>query len=94
MDWNLVQILVIGAICGYVASRILGGDGFGFLGNIFVGVVGGYIGNGLINHFSLTLPQGLSGRIIFTIGGAIILIFILEMLKKMMGSKNRGKRSS
>ena len=92
MDWQLVQIVAIGAVCGYVASRILGGEGFGFLGNLFIGVVGGWIGNGLVNHFSVTLPQGLIGRIIFTIGGAILLIIILEILKKVMGNSSSRRR--
>ncbi|MFZ1705741.1 MAG: GlsB/YeaQ/YmgE family stress response membrane protein [Saprospiraceae bacterium] len=92
MDWYIFQVIVIGAICGYVASRILGGDGFGLLGNIFVGVVGGWIGNELVKHYSFNLPGGIVGRLICTIGGAIILIVCLELLKKLMGTSNRSKR--
>jgi uncharacterized membrane protein YeaQ/YmgE (transglycosylase-associated protein family) len=92
MNWEIAEILVIGAVCGYVASRMLGGDGFGLLGNIFIGVVGGWIGNGLIKHLSVDLPQNIIGRLIFTIGGAIILIFILELLKKFTGISSRNRR--
>lgn len=92
MDWHIVEIIVVGAICGYVASRILGGDGFGLLGNIFIGVLGGWIGSRLVQYFSVTIPSGFFGRIISTIGGAIILIIILEILKKLSGNGRKRSR--
>lgn len=91
MDWHLLEIIIIGAICGYVASRLLGGDGFGLIGNIFVGVLGGWIGSELIRKFAVTIPSGFLGRVISTIGGAIVLIIILEILKKITG-KSRSRR--
>ena len=32
-DWSLVATIFFGAVSGYVASRILGGEGFGFFGH-------------------------------------------------------------
>lgn len=92
MNWDIIEIIIIGAVCGYVASRILGGEGFGLLGNIFIGVAGGWIGNALVKHFSVSLPQGLIGRIVFTIGGAIVLIVLLELIKKVFLSKPNTRR--
>ncbi|MEZ4906803.1 MAG: hypothetical protein R2771_03965 [Saprospiraceae bacterium] len=48
MDWSIAITVFCGAISGYVASRILGGDGYGFLGNIVVGVIGGFIGTWIV----------------------------------------------
>ena len=86
MDWHIIEVILVGAVCGYVASRILGGEGFGLLGNIFIGVIGGWIGSSLVQKFSVTIPSGFTGRIISTIGGAIVLIIILEILKKISGN--------
>jgi len=33
-DWTLVITVFFGAVSGYIASRILGGEGFGFFGNV------------------------------------------------------------
>ena len=48
VDWSLVLTVFFGAVSGYIASRILGGEGFGFFGNIVVGVIGGFIGSWLV----------------------------------------------
>ena len=37
---NLVWFLLIGAVAGFLAGRIMKGKGFGLIGNIVVGVVG------------------------------------------------------
>ena len=41
---GLIMTLVIGALAGWLAGKIMKGDGFGLLGNIVVGIVGAFIG--------------------------------------------------
>jgi uncharacterized membrane protein YeaQ/YmgE (transglycosylase-associated protein family) len=36
--------LVVGGIAGWLAAKILKRTGFGLIGDIFVGMVGGYVG--------------------------------------------------
>jgi len=40
---GLIIFLVIGAVAGWLAGTIMKGGGFGLLGNIVVGIVGGDI---------------------------------------------------
>lgn len=56
MNWDIVWTVIYGAICGYVASRILGGEGFGFIGNIVVGILGSILGKWLVGQFSIPMP--------------------------------------
>lgn len=88
INWEIIQTIFFGAVCGYIASRLLGGEGFGFLGNIFIGIVGGVIGSWLFNLLKIELMEGLVGNFISSVGGAILLIFLL----KFLNTKNNRKR--
>jgi uncharacterized membrane protein YeaQ/YmgE (transglycosylase-associated protein family) len=97
-DWSLVlnrQVLMtigLGAVSGYVASKILGGEGFGFFGNIVVGVIGGLIGKYLVGALRIPMLDGFFGTLISSVGGALILIFFLETIKYMQ--RANGSKSS
>lgn len=88
INWEIIQTIFFGAVCGYIASRLLGGEGFGFLGNIIIGIVGGVIGSWLFNLLKIELMEGLVGNFISSVGGAILLIFLL----KFLNTKNNRKR--
>lgn len=93
INWALVGTIFFGAVCGYVASRILGGDGFGFLGNIAVGIIGGFIGTWLVKIAKVPMIDGFFGNLITSVGGAIILIFFLEVIKYLQRSNKSKPRS-
>jgi uncharacterized membrane protein YeaQ/YmgE (transglycosylase-associated protein family) len=75
---GLFIYLLIGAVAGSLAGLIMrSGRGFGLLGDIVVGVIGAEIGGWLGISFG-----GLIGSIIAATGGAIILIAILQLIKR------------
>lgn len=86
---SILLILIIGAVSGYVASRILGGDGFGLLGNIAVGIIGGFIGDWIVREAKISMISGIFGTFISAVGGAIVLIFLLDFLKSFSGGRSR-----
>lgn len=87
LDWHLVVTLFFGALCGYIASRIIGGEGFGFFGNIVVGMLGSIIGNWLVKLFKIPMLSGFFGNLISAVGGALVLIALIEIFK--LGTKSR-----
>ncbi len=101
-DWSMVwnrQVfftVALGAVSGYVASKILGGEGFGFLGNVVVGIIGGLIGKWIVDIAKIPMLQGFFGTLISSVGGALILIFFIEIVKSLRrsnsGSKTRTTR--
>lgn len=93
-DWSLVATIFFGAMSGYIASRILGGDGFGFFGNIVVGIIGGYLGSWLAKVANIPLVSGFFGTLISSVGGAIILIFFIELIKYMQRSNQSTGRKT
>ncbi len=95
IDWAVVGTVFFGAVCGYIASRILGGDGFGFLGNIVVGIIGGFIGTWVVKIAKVPMIDGIFGNLITSVGGALLLIFfisIIKYLERTNKTKSRSKR--
>jgi uncharacterized membrane protein YeaQ/YmgE (transglycosylase-associated protein family) len=77
--WGILVAVIIWAITGALASRIMGGDGTGILGNVLLGVIGGAVGSivlGLLNLRGAIGDIWLVGPILVGIVGAVIVIAI------------------
>lgn len=72
---SLIISLLIGGIAGFLAGTIKRGAGFGFLGNIGIGLLGSFIGGLLIGDSSNILLQ-----IIISTIGALILLFVANLV--------------
>lgn len=77
---ELLVMLAIGAVAGWLAGTLVKGGGFGLIGNIVVGIIGAVIG-GYIFDFLGIASEGLVGSIITSTAGAVILIFIVRTIK-------------
>ncbi len=78
---NILIAIVIGGLIGWIASKVMKTDGQqGLLANIIVGIVGSYLGSWLAPKFGLVPNDGI-GRFLVGVGGAVLLIWILKVLK-------------
>jgi len=78
----LLILLVVGLVAGWLAGLIMRGGGFGLVGNIIVGVLGAFIAGFLLPKFGISLAAGLVGSIIHAVIGAVILLFVIGLIKK------------
>jgi uncharacterized membrane protein YeaQ/YmgE (transglycosylase-associated protein family) len=78
--WSFIIFLLIGALAGWLAGRILKGDGFGTLGNIIVGVLGAIVGGFVFTLLGMT-STNMIGEIISATVGAIILLFLIDKVQ-------------
>ena len=78
---SILIFLAIGAVAGWLAGVIMSGGGFGILGDMVIGVIGAFIGGFAFGLLGLT-ASGLIGQIISATAGAIILLFLLRLIKK------------
>jgi uncharacterized membrane protein YeaQ/YmgE (transglycosylase-associated protein family) len=78
---EFVWFIIIGLVAGWLAGVVMKGGGFGVIGDIVVGVVGALIGGWLFTRMGVT-SVGLLGAIIVATIGAIILIFLLRLIKR------------
>lgn len=78
---SLLALLIIGLIAGWLAGVIWKGQGFGFVGNLVVGIAGSFLG-GLIVRFIGFWPQGTISLIITAVIGALVLLWLINQIKK------------
>jgi uncharacterized membrane protein YeaQ/YmgE (transglycosylase-associated protein family) len=78
---SLIIFLAVGALVGWLAGIIVKGRGFGVIGNIIVGIVGAVLGGFLFGLLGIT-TGGFLGSIIMATIGAVILLYIISMVKK------------
>jgi uncharacterized membrane protein YeaQ/YmgE (transglycosylase-associated protein family) len=82
MDITLLLIfIVIGAVAGWLAGVIMKGRGFGLLGNIVVGIIGGVFGGFLFRLLAIA-AGGLIGSVVTATVGAVVLLFLVGLFKK------------
>ena len=73
--------LVIGGAAGWLAGKIMKGDGYGFITNILLGIAGGWVGGMAFNLLGLD-SDGKIGSLVTALVGAVILVWIGNKLKK------------
>jgi uncharacterized membrane protein YeaQ/YmgE (transglycosylase-associated protein family) len=80
---SLLILLIVGAIAGWLAGIIVKGYGFGLVGNIIVGIVGAFIGSYLFPSLGLWDLPGLAGAILSATLGAVILLFVIGLIRRV-----------
>ena len=73
--------LIVGALAGWIAGRLMRGSGFGILGDIIVGIIGGVVGGWVFGLLGIT-AYSFIGRLIVAIIGAVILIWIVRAIRR------------
>jgi len=74
--------IVVGAIAGFVASKVLTGKGMGLLWDIVVGILGAFLGGWLAGLAGIPVSTGtftISG-VLAAFVGAIILLVVFRAL--------------
>lgn len=79
---SILYAILIGAVAGWLAGKIMKGGGFGALINIILGIVGGAVGNWLFGTLGIQIGTGLIGDLITGVIGAIVILFVAGLFKK------------
>jgi uncharacterized membrane protein YeaQ/YmgE (transglycosylase-associated protein family) len=78
---DLIWFLIIGIVAGWLAGKIMKGGGFGLIGDLVVGVIGALLGGFLFGLLGLS-ANGLIGSLVTATVGAIVLLFLLRLIKR------------
>jgi uncharacterized membrane protein YeaQ/YmgE (transglycosylase-associated protein family) len=74
--------IIVGAIAGFVASKVLTGRGMGLLWDIVVGILGAFLGGWLAGVVGLPVSTGTFtvGGLVAAFVGAVILLVVFRAL--------------
>ena len=78
---SLIVILLVGAIAGWLAGKIVRGTGFGLIGDLVVGIIGALIGNWLLPRLGVQLGAGIIALIVDATIGAIVFLLIWRAIR-------------
>lgn len=79
---GIVVWIIVGAIAGFVASKVISGKGMGLLWDIVVGIIGAFLGGWLAGLAGISVSTGtftVSGLLSAFVGAAILLV-VFRML--------------
>lgn len=80
---ELISLLIVGVVAGWLAGLLLKGRSFGLIGNMVVGVVGAFVGQFLARTFEFSIGGGkwVSPILTATIG-AVVLVFVISVVNR------------
>jgi uncharacterized membrane protein YeaQ/YmgE (transglycosylase-associated protein family) len=78
---EFLWFILIGIAAGWLAGQIMKGGGYGLVGDLIVGVIGALLGGWLFGLAGIA-SAGLIGQLAVATIGAIVLIFLLRLIKK------------
>jgi uncharacterized membrane protein YeaQ/YmgE (transglycosylase-associated protein family) len=81
---ELIIILLVGALAGWLAGLIVRGFGFGLLGDIVVGILGAFLAGWLFPRLGIhfMLVNSLVTSIAYAMLGAVILLLIIGLIRR------------
>jgi len=80
---NFIIWIIFGALAGWIASILTGKNRkMGALANIVIGMLGAFVGAGVMNTLGLDVPVGLSLMgFLVAVGGAVLLIVATRLIR-------------
>lgn len=78
---GFIAWIVVGAIAGWLAGVLVKGGGYGLIADIVLGIVGAFIGGWLIGALGIHLG-GFIGSIVTAVIGAVVLLFLVRLIKR------------
>jgi len=80
-NMELLWFLIIGIAAGWLAGQLMKGGGYGLIGDLVIGVIGALIGGWLFGMLGI-FAGGLIGRLITATIGAVVLLFLIRLIKR------------
>lgn len=77
---GLLWTLIIGAVAGWLAGKIMRGGGFGLLGDIIVGIIGALVGGFVFGLLGI-VAFGLLGSLVTATVGAVLFLYLVRIIK-------------
>ena len=80
-EMNLIVFIIVGAIAGFLAGKVMTGHGLGLIWDVVVGIVGAFLGSWLAGLVGIAVTSTVA-LIIVAFVGAVILLAIFRLLTR------------
>ena len=81
---NLIIWILVGALAGWLARRVVRGHDFDFVRSIVVGLIGALVGGWLFGQLGIHLGGGIIGEMIVAFVGAVVLLVVVRWLSRVI----------
>jgi uncharacterized membrane protein YeaQ/YmgE (transglycosylase-associated protein family) len=87
---DILAWLIVGLVAGVLASLVVGGSGYGIIGDIVAGIAGAFVGGWLFSEMRWGTPfEGLAGTIFVAFIGAVLLLLVVRLIRGGIGGRRR-----
>ncbi len=76
MIWHLI----LGGVAGFLAGKVMRGDGYGVIVDIILGLIGGWFGGWVGSKLGIHLG-GSIGYLLTAFVGAVLLVWIVRLIR-------------
>lgn len=80
---GLLAAIIIGGLGGWLASKLVRGGGFGFIGNVILGIGGAILASWVLPLIGLNFGRGFFGSVFSAMIGAALVLIIIRMIKNV-----------
>jgi uncharacterized membrane protein YeaQ/YmgE (transglycosylase-associated protein family) len=79
---GLIGTIIVGGLAGFLAGKLMKGEGYGCVINVLLGLFGSVVCGWLFSLLNITAWGGILGQIASGTVGAIVIIYVTSLLKK------------
>ena len=80
---GVIAWLILGALSGWIANRLMKNSSSGLIDNIIIGIIGSFVGGIVFNFFGSRTITGLNLHSIFvSVVGACISLWLINQIRK------------
>ena len=78
---SILSWILIGAVAGWLAGRLIKGYGFGLIGNIVIGFLGAGVAGLLAPRLGLH-TESFGGNVVASLLGALVLLLLIGLVRR------------
>jgi uncharacterized membrane protein YeaQ/YmgE (transglycosylase-associated protein family) len=78
---NLLMVIIVGILAGWLAGKIHKGRGFGVMGDLVIGVLGSVFGSWLFWQLGF-VTYGFLGNVVVAVVGALVILYVFGLVAR------------
>ena len=79
---NFLYFIIIGAIAGWLAGKIMKGQGLDLVMHMVLGIIGGVVGGRVFGLLGLSAGDRTLGSLVTSVAGAVLILYVGRLIKK------------